>query len=121
MVDVHVPTSDELVRNGAVALIFAAVARSPLAADLISRAYASYALRRALTNAGFVAKTGEEAHHMVAFKDERASAARAILKKFGIGINDAENGVFLPASKEEAKLVGSAAHRGCILMHIIRL
>ncbi len=40
------------------------------------------------------------AHHIVAGTAEKAEEARAILKNYGIGINDASNGVFLPTSKE---------------------
>ena len=38
-------------------------------------------------------------HHIVAGKDKRAASARAILLKYGIDINDAVNGVFLPTVK----------------------
>ncbi|MBV9322915.1 MAG: AHH domain-containing protein, partial [Chloroflexi bacterium] len=58
-------------------------------------------LRRALELAGFVAKAGEAAHHIVAGNDVRASVARDILEREGIGINDAANGVFLPASMHQ--------------------
>ena len=39
------------------------------------------------------------AHHMVAGSAPDAQAAREILSKYGIGINDAENGMFLPMQK----------------------
>ncbi|MBE5951419.1 MAG: hypothetical protein E7260_07455 [Lachnospiraceae bacterium] len=39
------------------------------------------------------------AHHIVAGASAKAAEARAILQKFGIGINDAVNGVFLPTEK----------------------
>lgn len=39
------------------------------------------------------------AHHIVAGNSKKAEDARAILKKYGIGINDAVNGVFLPTEK----------------------
>ncbi len=38
------------------------------------------------------------AHHIVAGNDRRAAQARAILAREGIDINDADNGVFLPAN-----------------------
>jgi len=47
--------------------------------------------------AGFTRKEGDVAHHIVAGADRRAADARAILEKEKIGINEADNGVFLPA------------------------
>ena len=46
------------------------------------------------------------AHHIVAGNSPKAEEAREILLKYGIDINDAENGVFLPTVKE----VGGAYH-----------
>ncbi len=40
---------------------------------------------------------GTQAHHVVEGNSKAASKSREILKKFGIGINDAENGVLLPS------------------------
>ena len=58
----------------------------------------SRALARALRAAGNVPPPGSAAHHIVSRKETApADPARAILSKFGIGINAAENGVFLPA------------------------
>lgn len=37
------------------------------------------------------------AHHIVALKDDEAARSRLLLFRWGIGINDADNGVFLPA------------------------
>lgn len=39
------------------------------------------------------------AHHIVASKDSRADESREIIFKWGIGINDADNGVYLPRFK----------------------
>ena len=39
------------------------------------------------------------AHHIVAGYSKKAEEARAILKKFGVSINDEANGVFLPTQK----------------------
>lgn len=36
------------------------------------------------------------AHHIVAGNSPKANEARIILERYGIGINDAANGVFLP-------------------------
>jgi RHS repeat-associated protein len=43
-------------------------------------------------------QAGEAAHHIVAYGSKRADEARGVLDAFGIGINSAENGVFLPAA-----------------------
>lgn len=39
------------------------------------------------------------AHHVVASKDERAKESRDVIFKWGIGINDTDNGVYLPRFK----------------------
>ena len=60
--------------------------------------------RRALAR-NLNAESGEErpenvcAHHVVASKDDRAKESRAVIFKWGIGINDADNGVYLPRFK----------------------
>ena len=43
------------------------------------------------------------AHHIVAGNSPKAAEARAILQKYGININDAANGMFLPTVKDAAK------------------
>jgi hypothetical protein len=53
---------------------------------------------------------GYAAHHIVAGADKRAEIARGILKKFGIGINDAKNGVFLPANQAAQVIAGETIH-----------
>ena len=42
---------------------------------------------------------GSHAHHIVAENDARAEPAREILRLAGMHINDAHNGMFLPAYK----------------------
>jgi hypothetical protein len=42
------------------------------------------------------------AHHVVAARDHRADDSRDIIFKWGIGINDADNGVYLPRFKNIA-------------------
>ena len=39
---------------------------------------------------------GTVAHHIVAWNAKKAATARQILQQAGIGVDDAENGVFLP-------------------------
>ena len=43
------------------------------------------------------------AHHIVAGKSPKVAEARAILQKYGVDINDASNGTFLPTVKGVAK------------------
>ena len=62
-----------------------------IASDIAS----SKALREAMEQAGKTAGKSDAAHHIVAGSAKGAEKAREILKKFGIGINDAANGVFL--------------------------
>ncbi len=68
------------------------------------------ALARALVAAGHTRPRGAAAHHIVAGSAKRAQRARRILKKFGIGINDAVNGVFLPATRKAPNPTGAAVH-----------
>jgi hypothetical protein len=49
-----------------------------------------------LVKAGFVRQANDQAHHIVAGTATRAAPAQAILRRVGIDIDAAENGVFLP-------------------------
>lgn len=75
---------------------------------------ASKALRKALKAAGHVPGANSAAHHIVAVGAEAAAPARAVLEKFGVGINKAENGVFLPqaASAGTSATVHAGGHSG---------
>lgn len=53
--------------------------------------------------AGFVS------HHIVAGKASAAAKARAVLRRFGIKINDPVNGVYLPGSKAAQAAAASSA------------
>ena len=65
-------------------------------------------LRANLQNAGDIAPASPNAaHHIVAATSKKAASARAILDRFGIGINDAVNGVFLPTTPGSS---GAALH-----------
>jgi hypothetical protein len=50
------------------------------------------------------------AHHIVAHGDRRAADSRAILNNFGIDINDASNGVFLPSNVKSVNPSNAAVH-----------
>ncbi len=76
-----------------------------------------YNHRRALSNnivadAGAARPANACAHHVVALKDEQAEPSRKKLFDWRIGINDADNGVFLPrwAGKKLAGLPNAPRH-----------
>lgn len=70
-------------------------------------------MRQNLNKSGQHGRPGEEAHHIVPGGHRSASEARAILKKFNIGVNSAENGVFLSGSRAGSiKDFFSLSHRG---------
>ncbi len=50
------------------------------------------------------------AHHIVALTDIEASRSRLLMFRWGIGINDADNGVFLPSKKVGMPGFPKAAH-----------
>ncbi len=52
---------------------------------------------------GVARPANSAAHHIVAGADVRAAQARAILRREGIDINEAANGVFLPRSSGVAR------------------
>lgn len=67
-------------------------------AGSLSLGGSSRVLGRNLERAGFERMVGDEAHHIVATGAARAAPARNVLARFGIDIDSAENGVFLPRS-----------------------
>jgi hypothetical protein len=70
-----------------------------------------YALRAALeAKLGRAMATGESTHHIVALEHELAALSRKKLAKFGIHIDDAINGVFLPAFLKSPNHKGSIVH-----------
>jgi RHS repeat-associated protein len=70
----------------------------------------SRALGGALEASGALRPAEAAAHHIVAGGAEAAAPARAVLQRFGIGVNDAANGVFLPASRASTNAAGAAVH-----------
>lgn len=84
-----------------------------LRADAERNVRHSRTLARNIKNATGVAKATEaDAHHIVAQSDRRAVRSRLVLFGWGIGINDADNGVYLPKkfSSEVAGLKDATAH-----------
>ena len=64
----------------------------------------SKVLRQNLIDAGVeVPGYPNAAHHIVAGSSPKAAEARAILQKYGVDINDAANGTFLPTVKDVAE------------------
>ena len=63
----------------------------------------SKTLRKNLIEAGVeVPDYPNAAYHIVAGNSSKAAEARAILQKYGIDINDAANGTFLPTVRDAA-------------------
>ena len=55
-------------------------------------------------------QAGESLHHIVAHTEARAAGARKILDKFKINVDEAWNGVFLPATLKSPNATGAAVH-----------
>jgi len=79
---------------------------NPIAPDTPSSA----ALGQNLEDAGIVRPSDSAAHHIVAGRVPLAAEARSILQSEGIGINDAENGVFLPKDTTVPNSSGAQVH-----------
>ncbi|MCB9507772.1 MAG: AHH domain-containing protein [Myxococcales bacterium] len=88
----------------------AAAAAAPVAAGAASGGRPSQILGRALQAAGQVRPPGVSAHHIVASSARAAAPARAVLARFGIQINSAVNGVFLPSFRRSPNPLGAAVH-----------
>jgi len=67
-------------------------------------------LLQALLKAGKEPLKGEVPHHVVSHTDVRAEEARKILAKFDVGIDSADNGVFLPGTTKAPNPKGKAVH-----------
>jgi RHS repeat-associated protein len=67
-------------------------------------------LRANMAATGIAPRAGHAAHHIVAGSLRRAQAARDVLARFQIDINDAANGVYLPTSRIGAAASGSTYH-----------
>jgi hypothetical protein len=63
-----------------------------------------------LVASGAVRPSETAAHHIVASASSKAASARAQLAKFGIDINDASNGVFLPRGSASVNPAGASVH-----------
>jgi RHS repeat-associated protein len=70
----------------------------------------SVKLAKNMESQGTVRPADTAAHHIVSHTHSKARSSRAVLDKFGIGIDDAENGVFLPRFAGSANPGGAAVH-----------
>ena len=70
--------------------------------QILGKSASSKVLGQNLEAAEVTRPANSAAHHMVAGSDKRAAVSRQILKRAGIDINAAENGVFLPKSSAHA-------------------
>jgi hypothetical protein len=89
---------------------FTTPASASVATNFVQSAPSSRLLGESLEAAGTVRPGGSAAHHIVAGGAGRAADARAALTRFGIDINAADNGVFLPANLSSANAGGAAVH-----------
>jgi hypothetical protein len=84
-----------------------------LRADAARNVRHSRILARNIKNATGESKHAEaDAHHVVAAQDKRARRARGFLFRWGIGINDTDNGLYLPKkwSSQVPGLEDATAH-----------
>ncbi len=79
------------------------IKKKPATTQILGKGPDSTTLGKNLEATGITRPDNTAAHHIVAGTDKRAATARAILKKEGIDINAADNGVFLPRSSKYAK------------------
>jgi uncharacterized protein RhaS with RHS repeats len=71
----------------------------------------SLRLARNLNASGATQHAGHAAHHIVAGTARAAAPARAVLSRYGVNVNEAVNGVFLPANRAAQAASGGAYHR----------
>ncbi|WP_164016539.1 AHH domain-containing protein [Pyxidicoccus trucidator] len=75
-----------------------------------SPAPSSKRLAANLESAGVRRPQGTDAHHIVAANAEAAGSARAVLHRFGVDIDDAANGVFLPSNSHVINPAPGSVH-----------
>ena len=101
-------TGNCLAGFGEVTGIGAATATTGTAAVVESASSAK--LAQNLISSGDSRPVQTAAHHIVAGAAKLAQPARDILAKFNISINDAANGVFLPANSNSVNTLGANVH-----------
>ena len=80
------------------------------AATVATVVASSAKLAKNMINSGISRPAQTAAHHIVAGTSKFANEARAILNKFGVGINDAVNGVFLPQNLQSSNPTDATVH-----------
>ena len=80
------------------------------ATNFVQSSPSSRVLGETMGSAGLARPAESAAHHLVAGGAGGAADARAVLTRFGIDINAAENGVFLPRNLASANPIGAAVH-----------
>lgn len=74
---------------------------SPRLAMAGVRAFSARALTRGMVALGLRKARGQATHHIVAGGAAAAAPARAVLERFGIGVDDAVNGLFLETGRHQ--------------------
>jgi len=92
------------------ARISALVSENQLRLQNLGRGASSRVLGRNLQAVGTLRPTGSAAHHIVAGRSLYAVSARRMLRRAGVDINEAANGVFLPRLRATRTLSPSAYH-----------
>jgi RHS repeat-associated protein len=82
---------------------------TPTATAAVTRG-SSVALGNNMVRNGIARPAETAAHHIVAHGAKAADGARAVLTRFGIGVDDAVNGVFLPRNLASANPNGALVH-----------
>ena len=77
---------------------------------LLTESASSTKLTKNLISSGVSKPAQTAAHHIVAGNAKLAQPARDVLAKFNISINDAVNGVFLPANRNCLNITGANIH-----------
>ena len=80
------------------------------AAVVTEEVASSATLAKNMIDSGIARPIQTAAHHIIAGAAKLAEPARAVLAKFGISINSAVNGVFLPANTSSANVTGATIH-----------
>jgi A nuclease family of the HNH/ENDO VII superfamily with conserved AHH len=75
-----------------------------------ARTSASKKLADAMIKAGIKRPDGTDAHHIVAIGHRLAQESREILAKFGVKLDQAENGAFLPSNLKSPNPNGAIVH-----------
>jgi antitoxin component of RelBE/YafQ-DinJ toxin-antitoxin module len=97
-----VPATSRIVRPS--------VAPAKVASGTCGSGGSSRALTAALEKAGHIKPPGAAVHHIVARTAKKAREAREVLQKYGIDMDDAVNGVFLPAARKSPNPASASVH-----------